>query len=693
MRLDIGSLMFNMTTDIGGTPSWGTDLGQGEGYKFNFENFESFLTAMLYCKTNEKVWCPLGKGGGRQDDYDYVLASQFQKIYANDIEVPDAKFILLIVKQLSSASNNHIGRRSLKYSPRIELNGFKYNEDCYKKIQNTLGLNDNSAWFVYEINTQNQDELHFRIIIADKNKSLHFHSTDERKSFVNSLILKEDETEVVKFKGLLSWFVRQLRINNDLENGVKTSGHGYKGESIRKLYEDFRTYNGFTLDCNIQSGYNKCSSKANYIHVTNTGINIRPLFESKDVNYLYLDLYNTSINGYSDLLTKKYFIKDLDLFSSEKPNSKLRELFRDYKLLIFGLSNSLNNDLPVDGNLDKGSFSRCGINVILYGVPGSGKSYTIDHDYVHAGEAESIRLVFHPDYTYSDFVGQIRPIMKDGEARYDFVPGPFTNILKMAYQNPSKKYYLVIEEINRGNAASIFGDIFQLLDRETDHSKDNYQWSKYCIYNENIAKVIFDDPKHVIEIPSNLGLLATMNTSDQNVFTLDTAFQRRWDLRQITNTFDKTDLESKELAEQNILDTSISWEKFIKEINKAILANNVGLTSAEDKRLGTHFLLKDDLILENDRETGITEEERISRKLHNQKFAEKVIKYLWDDAFKFNRPKAFRSNYKDLESLINAFMQAQKNARFNIFIDDITNALNDVAGENNDNTGNDGDED
>ena len=70
MRLDIGSLMFNMTTDIGGTPSWGTDLGQGEGYKFNFENFESFLTAMLYCKTNEKVWCPLGKGGGRQDDYD-----------------------------------------------------------------------------------------------------------------------------------------------------------------------------------------------------------------------------------------------------------------------------------------------------------------------------------------------------------------------------------------------------------------------------------------------------------------------------------------------------------------------------------------------------------------------------------------------------------------------------------------------
>lgn len=345
-------------------------------------------------------------------------------------------------------------------------------------------------------------------------------------------------------------------------------------------------------------------------------------------------------------------------------------------------NNNQNTDIPENSNLitnnldfDPEEFSCCGVNVILYGVPGSGKSFTIKNDYIGSSKATSLRIVFHQDYTYSDFVGQIRPVIENGQAKYDFVPGPFTNILKMAYSNPSQKFYLVIEEINRGNSASIFGDIFQLLDREDDPSNRFYQWSKYSIYNENIAKIIFDDSKHEIKIPSNLGLLASMNTSDQNVFTLDTAFQRRWDLRQISNTFDKTILENKELAEQKILDTDVTWERFISEINKAILENNVGLTSAEDKRLGTHFLLKNDLILEDPNEDGISVEEQISRRLHNRKFAEKVIKYLWDDAFKFNRNKAFTTIYKDLESLINAFMTAHNNKRFDIFVENIREAL------------------
>lgn len=328
---------------------------------------------------------------------------------------------------------------------------------------------------------------------------------------------------------------------------------------------------------------------------------------------------------------------------------------------------------------DKKSFAHCGVNVILYGVPGSGKSYTIDHEYIENSGADSERIVFHPDYTYSDFVGQIRPIVKNGEARYDFVPGPFTTILRRAFQNPTKKYFLVIEEINRGNSAAIFGDVFQLLDREHDPNKDNYQWSKYSIYNENIAMAVFENPSQKILIPSNLGILATMNTSDQNVFTLDTAFQRRWDLRQILNVFDKSERESKELAEQKILDTDVSWEAFLKGINKAIIDNNIGLTSVEDKRLGTHFLLKEDLIFENLNEQGISKEEEVSRRLHNQKFAEKVIKYLWDDAFKFNRQSLFKPEYKDLETVIHDFAKFQSNDRFKIFSEDIIDSIEEIS--------------
>ncbi len=106
-----------------------------------------------------------------------------------------------------------------------------------------------------------------------------------------------------------------------------------------------------------------------------------------------------------------------------------------------------------------------GTNVILYGVPGAGKSWTIEHEYMDA-DTKMERLVFHPDYTYSDFVGQILPKKKGEDISYDFIPGPFTKIMRDAYRNPAKKFILAIEEINRGNAPAIFGDIFQLLDRD-----------------------------------------------------------------------------------------------------------------------------------------------------------------------------------------------------------------------------------
>ena len=239
-----------------------------------------------------------------------------------------------------------------------------------------------------------------------------------------------------------------------------------------------------------------------------------------------------------------------------------------------------------------------GSNVLLYGVPGSGKSWTIEHEYCKKGTNVE-RLVFHPDYTYSDFIGQILPnVDEEGQVSYKFTPGPFTNILHDAYNDPEKEYILIIEEINRGNAPAIFGEVFQLLDRKTELREaddDGYPigTSEYGITNANIAKIVYGDARHKVRIPSNLSIIGTMNTSDQNVFTLDTAFQRRWEMRLIENNFEHVD---RSLADAEILDTGVTWQTFCTEINSIIVGNNARMTSAEDKRLGAYFVHLKDLM-------------------------------------------------------------------------------------------------
>lgn len=323
-------------------------------------------------------------------------------------------------------------------------------------------------------------------------------------------------------------------------------------------------------------------------------------------------------------------------------------------------------------------------NVILYGVPGAGKSYTIKNEYC-ADENCMERLVFHPDYTYSDFVGQIMPKLNDDNSvSYEFSPGPFTKIVKKAYENPDKMFYLVIEEVNRGNAPAIFGDIFQLLDRQRRKIKDKntgnlidnpeFGASEYAITNADIAKIVYGDENHKVSIPSNLFILCTMNTSDQNVFTLDTAFQRRWSMRLIRNQFAEDGSEN-EFAKTPILDTTVSWEHFFTVINNLILEKNIRMTSAEDKRLGTHFVSIEDLKFDDYK--GEDKELIMNAIRQNRKFAEKVLKYMWDDAFKFNKDDVFDiSKVNSLEKVILAFTSASKNQRFSaIFKEGIVKAL------------------
>lgn len=345
-----------------------------------------------------------------------------------------------------------------------------------------------------------------------------------------------------------------------------------------------------------------------------------------------------------------------------------------------------------------------GANVLLYGVPGSGKSWTIEHEYCRKGTHVE-RLVFHPDYTYADFVGQILPhVAENGQVSYRFTEGPFTGILRDAYRHPQEEFILLIEEINRGNAPAIFGEVFQLLDRKKelrDEGDDGYPigTSEYGITSADMASIVYGDPKHKVRIPSNLSIIGTMNTSDQNVFTLDTAFQRRWDMRLVENSFEQID---KRFANAEILDTGITWKVFCTQINQIILGNNARMTSAEDKRLGAYFIHPGDLTFhpgmgnlsdgeyaglrtkEEDKSITVTELARLTEiraaMKQNRKFPEKVLKYLWDDAFKFNRELVFEtSQFQSLEQVIHAFLYAEQMERFSMFKDNVRAAFTNPA--------------
>ncbi len=338
-----------------------------------------------------------------------------------------------------------------------------------------------------------------------------------------------------------------------------------------------------------------------------------------------------------------------------------------------------------------------GTNILLYGVPGSGKSWTIENEYCKAGTIVE-RLVFHPDYTNADFVGQILPVVDpvDKMVTYEFTPGPFTSILRAAYLNPCQKYVLIIEEINRGNAPAIFGDVFQLLDRMVeDKVVEGVTYpagtSEYGITNENIARVVYGDGGIKVRIPSNLSILGTMNTSDQNVFTLDTAFQRRWRMRLIENNFNNV---RASLADAEILDTKITWKKFCETVNGIIIGNKAKMASAEDKRLGVYFIHEKDMqfdtralpsdgyltltvevdaLMKKELLKTITENEKKRLAeirdaiIQNRVFPEKVLKYLWDDAFKFNPEALFDTeNMESLEDVIRTFVYSKGKERFKV---------------------------
>ena len=304
---------------------------------------------------------------------------------------------------------------------------------------------------------------------------------------------------------------------------------------------------------------------------------------------------------------------------------------------------NLYSSMPLCKNI---TMPQQSLQQIFYGAPGTGKSFKIKQD--TAGKSV-IRTTFHPDSDYSTFVGCYKPTMdedviydKDGKEKshtkqivYSFVAQAFLQAYVKAWQfycEPTdgvvQPQYFIIEEINRGNCAQIFGDLFQLLDRNSENGFSSYPIfadmdvkkylekafedfsfpdsliSHFLGYNGNIA----DDIKKgvVLVLPSNLYIWATMNTSDQSLFPIDSAFKRRWDWKYIPIDT------AKENWDIVVAGQKYSWTKFLDTVNAEIF----DVTKSEDKKMGFYFCRATDNVIDA------------------EKFVSKVIFYIYNDVFK-----------------------------------------------------------
>lgn len=331
----------------------------------------------------------------------------------------------------------------------------------------------------------------------------------------------------------------------------------------------------------------------------------------------------------------------------------LFKMEKDGKEYVLYKLSQLRKSGKVDGPLQQ----------IFYGAPGTGKSFKIKKD-VEDAERIYFRTTFHPDSDYSTFVGCYKPTMdksagnssyegitRDGEFEepntkgniiYTFTPQAFTNAYIKAWQT-KEPVFLIIEEINRGNCAQIFGDLFQLLDRDengysqykvdadtdlADHIRTELK--KKC--RDDAPEYIYSEEELKLQLPSNLYIWATMNTSDQSLFPIDSAFKRRWEWVYSPIAEGKEKDGSKAFWEIEGQGED-SWWKFIQGINEVIDVT----AHSEDKKLGFYFCKPTKKVNESDKYSTI---------ITKNTFVNKVVFYLWNDVFKVY---GFKSEIFDLK--------------------------------------------
>ena len=370
---------------------------------------------------------------------------------------------------------------------------------------------------------------------------------------------------------------------------------------------------------------------------------------------------NGARSGHSAI--KEFFLDDLrltavnnssDYFAIYKASESSYFLYYVPKLLhdnFIKFFESISPTVTINRADERNSSPCNSLQQIFYGAPGTGKSHCIKDDAaVKVADANNLvfRTTFHPDSDYSTFVGAYKPTsievpvmtiigkeqmpvvnaLPEKKIIYSFVPQAFLQAYVAAWNNPDDKVFLVIEEINRGNCAQIFGDLFQLLDRDENGCSEypimaDKDLSKYLNGNDEEGQPVLTNKDGIKDgklcLPKNLHIWATMNTSDQSLFPIDSAFKRRWEW--VYMPIDDAGKNWKIEVNGHEYD----WYRFLTAINKEVF----DLTHCEDKQLGYFFAKAKD------------------GKIDAATLVNKVYFYLWTDVFKdydFESQKAFKKS-------------------------------------------------
>jgi 5-methylcytosine-specific restriction endonuclease McrBC GTP-binding regulatory subunit McrB len=371
----------------------------------------------------------------------------------------------------------------------------------------------------------------------------------------------------------------------------------------------------------------------------------------KNENYKKIIIEN-KINSFNYTMTEKAktsrkITAKSDYINYEyQKNKSANDHFTQINLQLESLKNGFENknlqfeyfltpktwsSIPRDNKTEinnKNSIKKEKRNLLYFGAPGTGKSFEVEE---LTKNEKTFRTMFHEEYSYFDFIGQYKPTVSEKSSQgsyknarnvvitgkepvilYDYVAGDFIKAYVEAKLNPNTKIYFIIEEINRGNCAAIFGDIFQLLDRNANDS------SKYPtttpVELENYLKSFEIGDSNILSIPENLFIVGTMNTSDQSLYPMDSAFKRRWDMKFISINY------KEEKLKQTIIEgTEIKWLDFLLSINELIGEK----LESENKMLGQWFIKEENnVIFEED-------------------FKNKILNYLYYDVFKHDRKAVF----------------------------------------------------
>lgn len=422
---------------------------------------------------------------------------------------------------------------------------------------------------------------------------------------------------------------------NDMRFDIKFSSQGYMGSNKCTFISLVDTRVGLYLD---QRSVRARSGKT-------TDKEFKDFFTWNDPSQEPTTLYLGEQYNYDEYGSYEFDKLGLSSAKGAPATPELKDLFNQLqKLNDEALSSQNNNN---NNNDDANEPSQAIIdaphNQILFGAPGTGKSYTLNQQ---AAPYPHQRVTFHPDYTYAQFVGSYKPVMsaesKSGIA-YSYVAGPFITTLIAALKNPNIPHILIIEEINRADPAAVFGEIFQLLDRNEEGSSE-YSVRTSPELQEYLQTELTEEGKQnlhalvssnvepqkdydcsEIAMPNNMYIWASMNSADQGVFPMDTAFKRRWTFQYLS-----IDGDAIHPAHADGAVLRRHWNDIRTNINN--LLKTSGQDIPEDKLLGRYFLA--DPI--DDEETP----ERLDADFA-QAFSSKVIMYLFEDAARYCRTKIF----------------------------------------------------